>query len=45
METIGELIARALKHVGDETALGAIADAVGELCKRFPVYSHRLLKE
>jgi glycine hydroxymethyltransferase len=45
METIGDLIARALNHVGGEAALGAIADAVGELCKRFPVYPDRLRKE
>jgi len=44
METIGDLIARALNHVGDETALGAVADEVGGLCKKFPVYPHRLAK-
>ena len=42
MEAIGDLIARVLNHVGDEPALGAVADAVGELCSRFPVYPHRL---
>jgi glycine hydroxymethyltransferase len=42
MEQIGGFIARALKHVGDQQALQAIADEVGALCKKFPVYPHRL---
>jgi len=42
MATIAELIARALSHVGDEGALKSIADDVRELCKKFPVYPHRL---
>jgi len=45
MATIGDLIVRALNHVGDAAALGAIADEVGELCKKFPVYPHRLDKQ
>jgi glycine hydroxymethyltransferase len=44
MATIGDLIVRALNHVGDDAALGFIADEVGELCERFPVYPHRLRK-
>jgi glycine hydroxymethyltransferase len=44
MELIGDFIVRALNHVGDEAALRAIADEVGELCKKFPVYPHRLSK-
>ena len=42
MALIGEFISKALKSVGNEAALGRIADEVGELCKRFPVYPHRL---
>jgi glycine hydroxymethyltransferase len=44
MEQIGNLIARALHHVGDEAVLRAVADEVGALCQRFPVYPHRLGK-
>jgi glycine hydroxymethyltransferase len=44
MVTIGDLIARALKQVGDESALRSVADEVGALCKRFPVYRHRVAK-
>ena len=44
MELIGDFIVRALNHAGDEAALRAIADEVGELCKKFPVYPHRLSK-
>lgn len=42
METIAALIVRALKHVGDDSALRSVAADVGELCKNFPVYPHRL---
>ena len=42
MTAIAELIARALSSVSDEAKLRAVADEVGELCKRFPVYPHRL---
>jgi glycine hydroxymethyltransferase len=42
MELIGDFIVRALKHVDDEAMLRSIADEVGELCKKFPVYPHRL---
>jgi glycine hydroxymethyltransferase len=42
MEQIGGFIVRALKHVGDEQALQSIAGEVGALCKKFPVYPHRL---
>ena len=44
MTQIAEFIARALKHVGDEPALQEIAREVGELCRKFPVYPHRLGK-
>ncbi len=44
MATIGDLIARALDHVSDESALASVAQEVGELCAKFPVYPHRLGK-
>jgi glycine hydroxymethyltransferase len=44
-ELIGDFIVRALNSVGDESALKAIADDVGELCRKFPVYPHRLRKQ
>jgi glycine hydroxymethyltransferase len=44
MTQIAEFISRALAKVSDETALAAVAGEVGELCKRFPVYPHRLGK-
>ena len=44
MTQIGALIARALGAVGDESKLRAVADDVGALCKKFPVYPHRLAK-
>jgi glycine hydroxymethyltransferase len=43
-ELIGEFIVRGLNSVGNEGALGAVAADVRELCKRFPVYPHRLRK-
>jgi glycine hydroxymethyltransferase len=42
MESIGDFIVGALKHVGDETVLRSIGAEVGELCKKFPVYPNRL---
>ena len=44
MATIADCIARALNHVTDEAGLRSIAADVGALCKRFPVYPHRLEK-
>jgi glycine hydroxymethyltransferase len=44
-ESIGDFIVRALNSVGDEGALTAIAVDVGELCRKFPVYPHRLPKQ
>ncbi|MGH7773552.1 MAG: serine hydroxymethyltransferase [Candidatus Binatia bacterium] len=44
MTTIAEFISRALNHVGNDGILKSIADDVRELCKRFPVYPHRLRK-
>lgn len=45
MARVAELISRALNHVGNDRVLKSIADDVQELCKRFPVYPHRLQKE
>jgi glycine hydroxymethyltransferase len=42
MAQIGGLIGRALGAMGDESELRAVADDVGMLCKKFPVYPHRL---
>ena len=42
MAIIADLIARALANVSDAVTLRSIADAVGELCSKFPVYPHRL---
>ena len=41
MGRIGDLMASALHHVGDENVLRGVADEVGALCKNFPVYPHR----
>src|SRR4029077_9183171 len=42
MEQIGDFIATALNRVNDEAALRSIADKVGELCNKFPVYPYRM---
>jgi glycine hydroxymethyltransferase len=42
METIGRLIARALKGVDDEPELAAVRREVATLCERFPLYASRL---
>ena len=44
MAAIADFIARALNHVSEEAVLKAVAGEVGELCRRFPVYPHRLGK-
>jgi glycine hydroxymethyltransferase len=44
MEKIAELIARALDRVSDDAGLRAIGGEVNDLCKKFPVYPHRLTK-
>ena len=41
MELIGDLIVRALDNVGNERALRSVADEVGQLCRKFPVYPYR----
>ena len=40
MDQIADLIARALSHVGDQTALAKIAEETTALCRRFPLYRH-----
>src|SRR5918995_7498949 len=42
MGVIGNLIARALDHVGDENVLSEVATQVADLCRKFPFYPHRL---
>jgi glycine hydroxymethyltransferase len=42
MQTIGDWITRALREVNNEAALRSIAGEVAELCRKFPVYPHRL---
>jgi glycine hydroxymethyltransferase len=42
METIADLIGRALNNVSDETALRSVGDDVRELCRRFPIYPNRI---
>lgn len=41
MGVIGDLVARALSHVGDDAALRKIGAEVSELCARFPIYPER----
>ena len=41
MAQIGELIFRVLHQVGDEAALQSVAQEVGILCQKFPVYPER----
>ena len=44
MASIAGLIARSLSHVNDDIKLREVAEEVGALCQRFPVYPHRLVK-
>jgi glycine hydroxymethyltransferase len=44
MQAIANFISRALSHVNDDAVLRGVADEVAELCKKFPVYPHRLAK-
>ena len=41
MDRVAELIARALRHVGDESALAKVADETTALCREFPLYPDR----
>src|SRR6059036_848660 len=43
MEVIADLVRRGLEHVGDDAALARLGDEVRELCRRFPIYRHRLV--
>jgi glycine hydroxymethyltransferase len=42
MEEVGRLMARALRSVGDESALADVKKDVQKLCERFPLYASRL---
>jgi glycine hydroxymethyltransferase len=42
MDSIAELIRRALERVGDAAALARVGDEVRALCNRFPIYRHRI---
>ncbi|HXG52867.1 MAG TPA: serine hydroxymethyltransferase [candidate division Zixibacteria bacterium] len=42
MEQIAGFIVRALRNAGDDGVLRSIADEVRDLCRKFPVYPHRL---
>jgi glycine hydroxymethyltransferase len=44
MALIGDLISRALNHVGDDAGIRLIGGEVAALCRKFPVYPHRLRK-
>ena len=43
MEMVAGWIDRALQNVGNETELAAIRTEVKQLCKKFPLYAHRLV--
>ncbi len=43
MEMVAGWIERALKNIDNETELAAIRAEVKELCKKFPLYAHRLV--
>jgi glycine hydroxymethyltransferase len=43
METIAGWIARALENIDNEKELAVIRAEVGELCRQFPLYAHRLV--
>lgn len=45
MATIAEFVSRALNNVGNDGLLRSVADDVRELCRKFPVYPHRLRPE
>jgi glycine hydroxymethyltransferase len=42
METVATWIGRALQNVGNEAELASIRNEVKELCRKFPLYAHRL---
>jgi len=41
MDTVADLIRRALDHIGDAAGLAAIGNEVRDLCARFPIYPGR----
>jgi glycine hydroxymethyltransferase len=43
METISGWIARALENIDNEKVLSEIRAEVADLCRRFPLYAHRLV--
>jgi len=43
METVAGWIGRALENIENEKALAEIRSEVGELCRQFPLYAHRLV--
>jgi glycine hydroxymethyltransferase len=43
MDTVGELIVRALQAPGDDRALAMVKAEVESLCARFPLYPERLV--
>ena len=43
MEQIAAWIERALNNIGNEAALAGIRAEVRDLCRRFPLYAHRLV--
>jgi glycine hydroxymethyltransferase len=45
MRVIADCIARALHAVNDEATLGSVAGEVAKLCRKFPVYPHRLQQD
>ena len=42
MELVADWIGRALQNVANEAELSSIRDEVKELCRKFPLYAHRL---
>lgn len=42
METIGRLIARALRGIDSDSEIQAVRREVSKLCERFPLYAARL---
>jgi glycine hydroxymethyltransferase len=42
MEMVAAWIGRALQNVGNEAELASIRNEVKELCRKFPLYAHRL---
>ncbi|MBE0595803.1 MAG: serine hydroxymethyltransferase [Desulfuromonadales bacterium] len=42
MELVAGWVRRALDNIGNEAALASIREEIRELCRRFPLYAHRL---